>query len=103
MGHPRNCEGYMLPIPGKPPCDIDICNKASGRVVQSILDVNQALRKRLSFKLVPTDDKELTCFFCHKTDCDHEFTYRSDDETGGRRTLTVGVHKECTEGSPYRV
>jgi len=57
----------------------------------------------LTFNLVPSDDEELTCFFCGKQGVDHEFSFREDDRFGARRHMTIGVHLACTEGPPYRL
>lgn len=55
----------------------------------------------LVFKCVPTDDVELTCFFCSKNHCDYEFYYRYDDRSGGRRSIAQGIHRSCMENPKY--
>lgn len=56
----------------------------------------------LSFILNDTDDKELTCFFCCKTNVDKEFSYTCDDKFGQRRTVTCGVHSNCMLDPKFR-
>jgi hypothetical protein len=57
----------------------------------------------LTFKLTPSSDNELTCFFCGKAGIDHEFSYRSDDPHGARRHHGIGVHLACATSRTYRV
>lgn len=57
----------------------------------------------LIFNLKPSDDKELTCFFCCKQNIDHEFSFIEDDSFGARRHKTIGVHLTCTTNPIYRV
>lgn len=47
-------------------------------------------RPVLAFVCEPTDDQEITCFFCGRPFVELEFTYRTHD-----RTVTAGVHQEC--------
>lgn len=48
------------------------------------------LKPVLAFVCTPTDDPEITCFFCGQAPVDLEFTYRTHD-----RTVTAGLHRAC--------
>lgn len=48
------------------------------------------IRPVLAFVCEPSDDPEITCFFCGRPAVDLEFTYRTHD-----RTVTAGLHEEC--------
>lgn len=48
------------------------------------------VRPVLAFVCEPTDDEEITCFFCCQPKVELEFTYRTHD-----RTVTAGLHREC--------
>lgn len=51
----------------------------------------------IKFFTEPSDDAELTCFFCKRTKCDLSFTVYGDGET-----RIVGVHAECIENHDSR-
>ena len=55
-----------------------------------LAEKNLGIGSTLTFDLAPTDDPELTCFFCSKTGVDREFIYRQDDKFGARRTIMQG-------------
>lgn len=51
----------------------------------------------LSFNLVPTDDKQITCIMCNRENCDYEMSYF----IMGRKRITVGIHVDVNSNGMY--